>query len=119
MNDKMTDLIAQLAAKLGTTADNVWAILIQSQQVLGLLDLAVCLVCLVIAAAAVRMTWWACHHDDWESDMLIWPVVVVITSVMIGFIALISAVVNGYDGILELVAPQYTALQEVLHLLGK
>lgn len=51
MDEKYQQLIEALAAKLGTTAEHLWGVLVKQAPISGAVDLVLCI---VIAAAA----WW-------------------------------------------------------------
>ena len=52
MDDKYRQLIEDMAAKLGTTAEHLWGVLVKQAPISGSVDLAVCIV------MAASTAWW-------------------------------------------------------------
>lgn len=54
MDDKTTEMIAALAAKIGTTADHLWGVLVTQAPISGAIDLATVFVMVLVAIGLVR-----------------------------------------------------------------
>lgn len=52
MDDKYQQMIEALAAKLGTTAEHLWGVLVRQAPITGAVDLAICVVLAALTA------WW-------------------------------------------------------------
>lgn len=123
MDDKTLQALTDLAAKLGTTAEYLWGVLMKQAPISGVVDLLVC------AAWVVGMVGWAKFvrrkttappktdddrypHADWNDDAgvgLAWVSVVIgagITALVIGshLSTIVAALVN----------PEYWALRQIL-----
>lgn len=108
MNDTTTQLIGQLADKLGVTAEHLWASLLRQAEIHGYFLAGLCMAsCLVALSAAVihARIMYRGHKHSLESSL--W-----LGGVCVGF-ALI-AVGTGHGSATALLNPEYWALQEVL-----
>lgn len=120
MNDKLTQLLEQLAAKLGTTAEYLWKVLIAQGRISATTSLIV-LILTVLYSVLV----WKTHmrflkptkdydslYDENEGFI---PIMAVMTGALIIMaiwsLSDISNIINGYFN------PEYWALKEVLDLL--
>ena len=122
MDEKYRQLIEALAAKLGTTAEHLWGVLVKQAPISGAVDLVLCI---VIAAAAA---WWlqlvkrktTCPpktEDDrypsaeWDSD----PAFVAWVGVVIAVVFALVCIVGSAQGIVAAFAnPEYWALKQLV-----
>lgn len=122
MDEKFQKLIEALAAKLGTTAEHLWGVLVRQAPISGAVDLVLCV---VIAAVTV---WWValvkrkttCPPEtktnrypkaEWrdEGAFLAW-----IVTVIFGVLALISAIVSAQGIVAAFANPEYWALKQLV-----
>jgi hypothetical protein len=122
MDEKFQKLIEALAAKLGTTAEHLWGVLVRQAPISGAVDLVLCV---VIAAVTV---WWValvkrkttCPPEtetnrypkaEWrdEGALLAW-----IVTVIFGVLALISAIVSAQGIVAAFANPEYWALKQLV-----
>lgn len=122
MDEKYRQLIEALAAKLGTTAEHLWGVLIKQAPISGAVDLVLCV---VIAAAAV---WWlqlvqrktTCppktEEDrypsaEWTGE----PVFFAWAGVAIAFASVLVCIIGSAQGIVAAFAnPEYWALKQLV-----
>lgn len=122
MNDKTLEALAVLAAKLGTTAEYLWGVLLKQAPIQAVSDIVVCVAWIVGAA----LTWgfvkrkttlpvdtdYQPPRPEWQSDAAVgcgW-------GLAIG-VALVAALVVGVNlpGIVTaLLNPEYWALRQIL-----
>jgi len=119
MDEKFQKLIEALAAKLGTTAEHLWGVLVRQAPISGAVDLVLCV---VIAAVTV---WWVAlvkrkttcppetktNRAEWrdEGAFLAW-----IVTVIFGVLALISAIVSAQGIVAAFANPEYWALKQLV-----
>lgn len=122
MDEKFLQLIESLAAKLGTTAEHLWGVLVRQAPISGAVDLVLCI---LIAAAAA---WWirlvmsktTCPAEtdtnrypnaEWsyEGALLAWFVAVIAGVIAMAFI------IGSAQGIVAAFAnPEYWALKQLV-----
>ena len=121
MDDKYRQLIEDMAAKLGTTAEHLWGVLVKQAPISGAVDLVICI---VIAAAAawwfrfvIRKTTHRSANPDmyqrakWVNEDAFAAWVAVIFAVMFALIFIVGSA----QGIVAAFAnPEYWALQQLL-----
>lgn len=122
MDEKFQKLIEALAAKLGTTAEHLWGVLVRQAPISGAVDLVLCV---VIAAVTV---WWValvkrkttCPPEtetnrypkaEWrdEGAFLAWLV-----TVIFGVLALISVIGSAQGIVAAFANPEYWALKQLV-----
>lgn len=115
MNDNERQLIEQLAAKLGTTADHLWGVLLRQAPIEAVVDLFYVGFVVVLFFVARSFHRWACaderRYDDWVIGSSIawgaWCIFALIVMIVIS--ELPTLFLN----------PEYWALKEVLHAVRK
>lgn len=114
MNDNITKLIETLAAKLGTTAEYLWAVLIRQAPISATTSLILCLVFITLAAVYTKWLIKKAKDDeldclDNESNFVIALVGGLLSIIgVIVIICLFSDIITGYFN------PEYWALQKIL-----
>lgn len=122
MDEKFQQLIEALAAKLGTTAEHFWGVLVRQAPISGAVDLVLCV---VIAAVTV---WWValvkrkttCPPEtetnrypkaEWrdEGAFLAWLV-----TVIFGVSALLSVIGSAQGIVAAFANPEYWALKQLV-----
>ncbi len=122
MDEKFQQLIEALAAKLGTTAEHLWGVLVRQAPISGAVDLVLCV---VIAAVTV---WWValvkrkttCPPEtetnrypkaEWRDEVafLAWLV-----TVIFGVLALISVIGSAQGIVAAFANPEYWALKQLV-----
>ena len=122
MEDKYLQLIEALAAKLGTTAEHLWGVLVKQAPISGTVDLVLCI---VIAAVTV---WWVVlvktkttkppktkdenyPTAEWKDEAALLAWVITIIAVMFVIITIICSA----QGIAAAFAnPEYWALKQLV-----
>ena len=121
MDDKYRQLIEDMAAKFGTTAEHLWGVLVKQAPISGAVNLALCI---VIATAAI---WWLKivirktkpvspgpnKHPgaEWEYDTAV-PAYISAAVAVILAIAFILMSANGI--VTSFLNPEYWALLQLL-----
>lgn len=113
MNEQTTQLIEQLAQKLGTTTEYLWGILIKQAPVSATIDLIYFIIIIILCVLFWRIHRYFCKTDKYSDyeDLLIIPMV------FIGSFILILAAMSFFslgDIITAFINPEYWALDEVL-----
>lgn len=122
MDEKFQQLIEALAAKLGTTAEHLWGVLVRQAPISGAVDLVLCV---VIAAVTV---WWVAlvkrkttcppeteanryPNAEWrdEGAFLAWLV-----TVIFGVLALICVICSAQGIVAAFANPEYWALKQLV-----
>lgn len=113
-----------VAAKLGTTAEYLWAVLVKQSIAQGIADAIIALLCLIAVLVLYKSVLPYCSKRFAEEDEkgcgteIGWEFAIGFT--IAGIVVLSVAFgVNLHDAVLELVNPQYYALHEVLQTLGR
>ena len=118
MNEQTTKLISDLAAKLGTTAEHLWDVLIRQAPIASTVNI----VCFVVMLTAIPicikwLTWSVKKGDDADYDEEIVYFVQAFIAGAIGFVSLLG-VLFGIGSMSMTIAgffnPEYWALHEVL-----
>lgn len=118
MKEKIWAALMGLAEKLGTTADNLWAILVQQNDViifryhLALWVFGICLALLIVGLIISYM-------DDWDCEGIF--VIGPILAIPAGFIGVIDIIylvaeLGAYTTALK--NPEYNAVAKILSALG-
>lgn len=108
MDDKTLELLRELAARLGTTADHLWSVLVRQAPITAATDL------FVLTAAVCLTVWWAMvvAARAWEDEVyqsLAWASVAVCCLVIaVAIAANASLIVAGFAN------PEYWALSQLL-----
>lgn len=111
MNDQSEALIRELSEKLGTTAENLWGVLLTQAPITGLVNL------LVMAAWAGLMVWAfrvikkQTAEDNWDEDL---SFVAWIAWVAMSTLAAIIAGCSLAETVAALINPEYWALMQIL-----
>jgi hypothetical protein len=113
VNQETVKLIEQLAAKLGTTADHLWAVLVRQAGI----EVWVSVVTIVILGAFSAL-WISTFSkwDDWIDDGM-GAVVMAGTIVSVVFLFIVGCEITELPTLL--LNPEYWALKEVLDVLGR
>lgn len=117
--EELTNLLSQLAEKLGTTTEYLWSVLIKQAPISALTTLLQMVFMVVVGIALFKVHKWLCktpegehysRYDDYE-ELAVVPMILAGIGYMIIVIILffcMSDVVNG------LFNPEYWALKEIL-----
>ena len=110
MNEQTIELMRELAAKLGTTSEYLWTVMVQAWRVRAVMDGVVALFFMALTVICVRV-YRGCsdqYHDD----------IKVALSFIIGAVSAIIALVSTYIFAVNITMPEYGALKELLGLIG-
>lgn len=122
MDEKFQQLIEVLAAKLGTTAEHLWGVLVRQAPISGAVDLVLCIVIAVVTA------WWvalvkrkttcppeteSCRYPtaEWreEGAFLAW-----LTAVIAGVLAMVFIIGSAQGIVAAFANPEYWALKQLV-----
>lgn len=111
MDDNTAKLLEQLAAKLNTTAEHLWAVMVRQARIEFYSDLVLCVLFVIGAVASLRFAklCWRKIEDDQE-----W-MVGVIGFYIAAFALTLTTVIFIPLMITEYLNPEYWALQQILH----
>ncbi len=119
MNEQATKLIEQLAQKLGTTAEYLWAVLLKQAPISAMVDLVYLVIVIIMGIGMYKLHKY-CTKETGEYKESIYedngefvrPAMVILTIVWVIFFIIcffsIGNIVNGFFN------PEYWALKEVL-----
>jgi Mn2+/Fe2+ NRAMP family transporter len=110
MNEEILKRIDVLAAKLNTTGEHLWRVLVAQQKVEAIMGLLLFLlgVCIIVSVIWYVHKLWKSDYNPGDVDVMMTFVVVVIGIVVCG--------VN-FDWWGRLINPEYYALKEILEVL--
>lgn len=116
MNNETASLLNKLADKLGTTADNLWKILLHQAPVDATITLIQCLLFLLVPFIVykvhrriLKMEYGYGENDGYGIIMILAAVISAILVIVVIFS--IGTIINGY------INPQYWALEKILDTL--
>lgn len=117
MNEQTNELLRDLAARLGTTTEYLWAVLVAGQRVEGIASLSLGVALLAVAVASCVLI----HRgliliDYYQTEdrgfaYALGGAIVGATTTLIGIYSL-------YDAGRMLLAPEYMALKSLLSMIG-
>ena len=113
MNEQTTKLIEELAQKLGTTAEYLWAVLIKQAPISAMTDLLFFILASFSGILLYKLHKWMSEKDIYEDyeDIAIAPMIVLTILWGIIWIVFFFSLGNVITGFLN---PEYWALKEVL-----
>lgn len=118
MSDQWQKLIEQLAAKLGTTAQFLWLVLIKQAKVEAIEDVCFVLLCIPCFWFYAKYTLWCgkkcAKNEDEDIHMIGMVIFGIVCTIMFGF--MLAAL---FEIPTMLLNPQYWALQQILDKVGK
>jgi len=116
MNKDTLDFLKDLAAKLGTTADHLWAVMIRQARVSFFCDLLLYLLIGGLLGVAYKLAKRLANAADgkasYEDDTM--QVTGLIVIVIIAVVLVLYAVFNIQDTVTKIANPEYWALQHIL-----
>ena len=116
MNKDTLDFLKDLAAKLGTTADHLWAVMIRQARVSFFCDLLLYLLIGGLLGVAYKLAKRLANAADgkasYEDDTM--QVTGLIVIVIIAVVLVLYAVFNIQDTVTKIANPEYWALQQIL-----
>lgn len=118
MDNNTTMLLQQLATKLGTTVEQLWAILLAGQRTTAMVDFALAffsLLALGICLFLGHKCWQKISGCGYIDDV---PFIILLSALIVAtFFLMIAAPVNFFNGLELILNPQYAALHEIMRLL--
>jgi hypothetical protein len=115
MNDQTDKLLRDLATKLGTTADHLWAVLVHANRIEGYICAIFLCICVVIIVASIKSIRYFCAENKNTYPDPGW-IIGGIIGLVVGFGAGCPLI---YWAIMDTLLPEYGALQDILSHLGK
>lgn len=112
--EQLTQLLTQLAEKLGTTSEYLWEVLLTQAQLalvtnsLFLLILIIALVGCILAIKSLRKEW----GEDFDKELIL-PILFVLTFIFTGLI-----IATTHDIFTLSINPEYWVLKEVLGIIN-
>jgi len=124
MNEQTTSLLRELASKLGTTAQNLWAILLHQAPIDATITLIQCIVLIAFPIVLYRVHLKLLVEDDtnyqydkYENNDAYAPIMIFLAiGAFAGLILVVCSfneIFNGYFN------PQYWALEQILETIKK
>lgn len=115
MNEATTKLVEELAAKLGTTAEHLWGVLVRQAPISGVCDALAIVAWIIGLAWALRLVRSKTKETDgdaeWEDEgaffaWLVWGITAAVVMIVAGacFGDIVASIVN----------PEYWALKQVM-----
>lgn len=103
-----------VASKLGTTTEYLWRVLVKQGYVEAIATLCIIPVLLLCAYGCyvfVKKIWAVGVKDDWDSPG---PRFGVVFGIVGSIILVVVSACNAYYGVIQLLNPEYFALQQIL-----
>lgn len=113
MNEQTTKLIEQLAAKLGTTAEYLWTVLIAQARIEAIECAIVSLIFLILTLVS-GLTFFYCRKKYLQDDEDGYMAGQIFSSV-IGVFCVIPAIMYGVGIVTPMMNPEYWALKQILN----
>ena len=112
MNDQTLQLLRQLADKLGTTAEHLWAVLVKQAGIEARMDAGFAAMFLLLLVGSLVFTGyaWVKKQEEEYSD---WEIGLVVAAVF-SFLWLICFCVFASSSFTEFYNPEYWALKQIL-----
>ena len=108
MNEQALEKLTALAAKLGTTAEYLWQIMVQAQYSLGLINLGWSVVMLIMVVSGIYLTRYSIKHDYIDvAEVLIFG------GALTG-LGVVCLAINLDQATIRLITPEYAALREIM-----
>lgn len=120
---ELTELLGQLAAKLGTTVEKLWAVLLKQAPISGTIDFLICIGMVIFAAWAFRFVkgkttkheikegTWSSKEAEWEDEGAFFSWVAVGAIIFLTIICVCSEAENITAAFFN---PEYWALTKIL-----
>lgn len=115
MDEKALEALRELAAKLGTTSEHLWRVMLEAQKYEAILSGIWTLVCIVGIVACWKLFKWGCANDTYSNEN---GIIAKVAGGMIGAILVLPTTANFNAMVRALLMPEYQALQQVLRLLS-
>lgn len=120
MDDKTTQLLTDLATKLGTTAEYLWGVLVRQAYVNFWANVAydvitIIAVCLTYKLITKAISYFSNLNDDDEPKLVAHMIVTVLVGI-VTIILTIASLCNFDDMMTSILNPEYWALHQILHL---
>lgn len=116
MEEKAVELLATLAAKLGTTIELLWAVLLKQAYINGLISVITVLIGVPVAVWWIRVVMRKTRRDDespWDEFGTALGWISVFITVGVGFLIFQSCL---SDAITALANPEYWAFKQITKL---
>ena len=116
MNDQTLGLLRDLAGKLGTTIENLWTVMVYGARAEGIASLVASAVLMAVLIGVYKLSdKLIFNNPDYDVEDKVFASIV---PMVVGMVVFIFFMVCLYDGVLGVVAPEYTALKSILGVLG-
>jgi hypothetical protein len=110
--NELTPFLETLAAKLGTTTQYLWGVLVKQAAISGVADCFWAVFFLVVSILSAWAARWLIKNDSGEDGLVLFCGAAAI-------IAFVIAGANVYFAVTALVNPEYWALKEILSAVKK
>jgi len=114
--DKMTAVLEALAAKLGTTVEHLWPLLVQRTRVVGIVDAVVCVFVLALLTGGWVWFWCAKARAESYDD---WPAFVGVIGGSVTLIVLLAVMVCASGIVARIVQPEASTIVDLLDKMGQ
>ena len=116
MENKLAEVLSNLAEVLGTTVDKLWGVLLRQAPISGTIDLTICIILIVASVCLFCFVWYktarrnACRLD-WNGDyaLFAWTFAIVF-----GLFTFWVVLTNAESIVSSFVNPEFWALQKLL-----
>ena len=109
--EQLTNMLNELATKLGTTTEYLWGILIKQAQLAAITNLIISIILFLMAATALKFCVIFFKKIEIDSDYEV-PFGL---SLIIGTMLIVVALVTLHASIVAFINPEYWALQKILN----
>lgn len=112
-NKDVADVLSAIADKLGTTVEHFWPLFIKQQTVSGYISIFFWFICILVSIFGIRLGNHyskECSQDSWEA------VISYGVGVVCFIICIIAILCCGTDTIIQIINPEYAALQNLVRM---
>lgn len=113
MNDKAAQLLQELAEKLGTTVQYLWAVLVRGNQIQGIYCLFVAALFAGLGYISYRLIKHSYAENVYNDEEYM------VGGIVAGVVSLAVFLITFYYGLILTLSPQYGAIQDILEAVKK
>ncbi len=119
MNDKLQNILADLAEKFGTTVDHLWTIMVRQAMISGIMDIINILFILGVTVVYSKfLIWYLRNQKDLDDNEFMYgflcPLVMILGGVGTIMLIGVGLTANIYDLITAFGNPEYWALHQII-----
>jgi hypothetical protein len=116
MNEKLSNVLAELAEKFGTTVEHLWGVLLRQAMVSGVMH-AVNIVFILIAVYAFYryFRWWGAKDKKGDMDEVGHPIILGLGGLTLAIVVFLGLPSELYWAVTAFTNPEYWALNQIVH----